>query len=46
MLDAGPAMYSSMARLPDGSFGILWEDGSGNLLYARFALAWVGTCRD
>lgn len=42
VLDAGDAMYSAMARLPDGSFGIFWEDGAGNLSYARFNLTWLG----
>lgn len=42
VLDAGDAMYSVMARLPDGSFGIFWEDGAGNLSYAHFDLAWLG----
>ncbi|TAN07971.1 MAG: exo-alpha-sialidase [Rhodanobacteraceae bacterium] len=41
VLDPGPSMYSVMARLPDGDFGIIWEDGSGDLFYARFNLAWV-----
>jgi sialidase-1 len=46
VLDPGDAMYSAMARLPDGSFGIFWEDGDGNLSYARFGLAWLGQpCR-
>ncbi|MBS0431873.1 MAG: exo-alpha-sialidase, partial [Proteobacteria bacterium] len=38
----GPSMYSTLARLPDGDFGIAWEDGDGDLFYARFNLAWVG----
>lgn len=41
ILDAGDAMYSVMARLPDGSFGIFYEDGAGNLSFARFNLAWL-----
>lgn len=46
VLDPGDAMYSVMARLPDSSFGIFWEDGGGNLSYARFNLAWLGQpCR-
>ncbi|OOG36989.1 hypothetical protein B0E52_15965 [Rhodanobacter sp. C06] len=46
VVDPGDAMYSVMARLPDGSFGIFWEDGDGNLSYARFNLAWLGhPCR-
>ena len=40
-LDAGDAMYSVMARLPDGSFGIFYEDGSNQLVFARFNLAWL-----
>ena len=43
VLHAGPAMYSTMARLPDGSFGILYENGSNDgLTFARFNLAWLG----
>jgi hypothetical protein len=37
-------MYSVMAVLPEGSFGILWEDGNGSLDYAHFNLAWLGGC--
>lgn len=48
VLDAGPSAYSSLVRLPDGSFGVLWENGkqggTGNLAYAHFTLAWVGSC--
>ena len=42
VLDPDDAMYSAMARLPDGTFGILWEAGDGNLDFARFNLAWLG----
>ena len=42
VLDPGEAMYSVMARLPDGSFGIFWEAGDGSLDFARFNLAWLG----
>lgn len=46
VLDAGDAMYSAMARLPDGSFGIFYEDGTGSLSFARFNLAWLPrSCR-
>jgi hypothetical protein len=39
---AGPAGYSTMVRLPDGSFGILFEDSRGGELgYAHFALSQV-----
>jgi sialidase-1 len=42
VLDPDDAMYSAMARLPDGTFGIFWEAGDGNLDFARFNLAWLG----
>lgn len=42
VLDPGDAMYSVMARLPDGTFGIFWEAGDGKLDFARFNLAWLG----
>ena len=43
VLHPGPAMYSTMARLPDGSFGILYENGiNDGLTFARFNLAWLG----
>ena len=39
----GPAMYSTMARLADGSFGILYENGHARgISFARFNLAWLG----
>jgi sialidase-1 len=42
---AGAAMYSVMARLPDGTFGLLYENGAAQgLTYVRFDLAWLGTC--
>jgi sialidase-1 len=38
-------MYSVMARLPDGTFGLLYENGAAQgLTYVRFDLAWLGTC--
>ena len=42
-LQPGPAMYSTMARLADGSFGILYENGNARgISFARFNLAWLG----
>ena len=43
LLQPGPAMYSTMARLADGSFGILYENGNARgMTFARFNLAWLG----
>ncbi len=43
VLHPGPAMYSTMARLPDGTFGIFYENGNdAGLTFARFNLAWLG----
>ena len=46
VLHPGPAMYSTMVRLPDGTFGILYENGvDGGMTFARFSLAWLdGNC--
>ena len=45
LLHAGPAMYAAMARLPDGSYGVLYENGvNQGISYARFNLAWLGRC--
>ena len=42
VLCAGNAMYSTMARLPDGTFGILYENGHNQgLTFVRFNLAWL-----
>jgi sialidase-1 len=42
---AGPAAYSSLAALRDGSIGLLYEAGAQNayetISYARFGLDWV-----
>ena len=44
-LHAGPAMYATMARLADGSYGVLYENGiNQGISYARFNLAWLGRC--
>lgn len=47
VVQEGPAMYSVMARLPDGTFGMLYENGAARgLTFVRFDLAWLGhDCR-
>lgn len=44
-LFSGPSAYSSLAVLPDGTVGILFEGGSGrpyeNLYWTTFSLDWV-----
>jgi sialidase-1 len=47
VVQPGPAMYSVMARLPDGTFGMLYENGAAQgLTFVRFDLAWLGdVCR-
>jgi sialidase-1 len=45
VVHAGPAMYSVMARLPDGTFGMLYENGNAEgITFVRFSLDWVGRC--
>ena len=45
VVHAGPAMYSVMARLPDGTIGMLYENGAvRGLTFVRFNLAWLGGC--
>jgi sialidase-1 len=45
VVQQGPAMYSVMARLPDGTFGMLYENGNAEgIAFVRFDLAWVGVC--
>lgn len=42
---AGPHAYSTLATLPDGSVGLLYEPGHNGLVFAKFNLAWVqGLC--
>jgi sialidase-1 len=45
VLDEGPSAYSSLTRLSDGRFGVLWESGRtlpyDRIRFARFDLAWV-----
>ena len=43
VVEPGPAMYSVMTRLPDGTFGMLYENGAAEgLTFIRFNLAWLG----
>jgi sialidase-1 len=43
VVHAGPAMYSVMTRLPDGTIGMLYENGAAQgLTFVRFDLAWLG----
>jgi sialidase-1 len=43
IVEEGPAMYSVMARLKDGTFGLLYESGTARgLTFVRFDLAWIG----
>src|SRR5262249_52825174 len=46
----GPAAYSCLAVLPDGSVGCLYERGEKNpyesIVFARFPLAWLSEGRD
>jgi len=37
----GSMSYSTLAALPDGTYGLLYEPGSG-IRYANFNLAWLG----
>ena len=45
LVHAGPAAYSCMAILSDGSVGLLYERGDGSayekITFARFPLAWL-----
>src|SRR5690625_7338239 len=37
----GAMSYSTLATLPDGSIGLLYEPGNG-IRFAKFNLAWLG----
>ncbi len=44
VLNPGPSAYSCLAKLPDGSIGCLYENGSRlyqKIRFARFSLGWV-----
>lgn len=43
MIEPGPAAYSSLARLPDGRIGLIYESGGyKQLTFAAFDLEWLG----
>ncbi len=43
VIEPGPAAYSTMVRLPDGTFGILYERANyRHITFARFNDAWLG----
>jgi len=46
----GPSAYSSLARLPDGSIGLLYERGDRHkyekMTFARFTLEWLTDGKD
>jgi sialidase-1 len=43
VVEPGPARYSVMSRLKDGTFGLLYENGNAQgLTFVRFDLAWLG----
>jgi sialidase-1 len=47
LLHAGPSAYSSLAALPSGQIGVLYEKGGyKTLTYAEFPLAWVQEASD
>lgn len=50
VLREGPSAYSSMTVLPDGSIGILYEQGEKEIYekmsFARFNLAWLTESKD
>lgn len=50
VLHAGPAAYSCLAVLPDGSIGLLYERGEKNayeaIAFARFNLEWLTDGKD
>jgi sialidase-1 len=49
LLRSGDGQYSSLARLPDGTIGCLydaWVDGNYRLFYTRFTLDWLTDGRD
>ncbi|WP_158588241.1 exo-alpha-sialidase [Galactobacter valiniphilus] len=44
VFQTGGMAYSTLATLPDGSIGLLYEPdgGNGGIRFARFSLAWLG----
>lgn len=44
VVEPGGASYSTLARLPDGRFGLLYERGSVTaIVFATFGLDWLGS---
>jgi sialidase-1 len=45
VVEPGGASYSTLARLPDGRFGLLYERGGVTaIVFAIFSLEWLGGC--
>lgn len=46
VVEPGPAAYSTLTRLPDGTFGLLWESKNyGAITYSSFGEDWLdGVC--
>lgn len=43
VVEPGPAAYSTLSRLADGTFGLLYESGPyQTITFARFDAAWLG----
>ena len=43
LIEPGPAAYSSLARMPDGSIGLIYESGEyKQLTFVAFDLQWLG----
>jgi len=43
VVESGAASYSTVTRLADGRFGLLYERGTvSEIVFAAFDLAWVG----
>jgi len=46
VLEPGPAAYSTVTDLGDGTVGVLFERGPYEAIrFARVPIAWVGRCR-
>lgn len=44
-VDPGPAAYSTLAALPEGDYGLLYERGGYQAIsFVRFDLRWLGSC--
>lgn len=41
----GETAYSTLAALPDGTFGLAYEPGHNGIRFARFDLNWLGSCQ-